>query len=259
MERKQFTFYESFAKSISRIRKASDRCAAYDALVNYALYGAEPNLDELPDAVALFFEMAKPTLDSSKKKAENGRRGGKAETNAERGETASKQEANGKQTVSEKEKENEKEGEKEKEKEVENECSIPPSPSGANTKSKTPLTPAKREAMITEALEGHGEELLQVTRAWTAYKIEKRQGYQETGFKSLLSQISSSAKQYGDDAVVDVISQSMSSNYQGIMFDRLRAQTGRRMSKTEELVSMGRNHQRPPGELDRLVAGLERL
>ena len=257
MERKQFTFYESFAKSISRIRKAADRCAAYDALVNYALYGAEPNIDELPDAVALFFEMAKPTLDSSKRKAENGRRGGKAEANAERGESESKPEANGKQNASEKEKENEKEGEKEKE--VENECSIPPSPSGANTKSKTPLTPAKRESMITEALAGHGEELLQVTRAWTAYKIEKQQGYQETGFKSLLSQIASSAQQYGDDAVVDVIRQSMSSNYQGIMFDRLRAQTGRRMSKTEEFVSAGRNHQRPPGELDRLVAGLERL
>ena len=31
MKRSQFTFYESFATALKRIRKRSDRCAAYDA------------------------------------------------------------------------------------------------------------------------------------------------------------------------------------------------------------------------------------
>lgn len=111
MERKQFTFYESFAKALKRIKKDSDRAKAYDAICAYALYGEIPDLEKLPDAAALAFELIRPTLDSSARKASNGKAGGK--------QTASKTEANGKQTASEKEKE--KEGEIEKE--IENECS----------------------------------------------------------------------------------------------------------------------------------------
>ena len=44
MERTQFTFYESFFKAISRIKKDADRCKAYDAICSYALYGNEPDL-----------------------------------------------------------------------------------------------------------------------------------------------------------------------------------------------------------------------
>lgn len=120
MARKQFTFYESYASALRRIKKAADRAKAYDVLCDFALYGIEPDLDALPDAVAIAFSLIKPTLEASAKKAENGKAGGK--------QTASKREANGKQTASEKEneKENEKEGEKEKEKEkeIENECSL---------------------------------------------------------------------------------------------------------------------------------------
>ena len=53
------------------------------------------------------------------------------------------------------------------------------------------------------------------------YKIEKRQPYKETGFKSMLTQIEKGAAEYGDAAMISVIQESMSSNYQGIMFDRL--------------------------------------
>lgn len=97
-ERKQFTFYVGFAKSISRIKKAADRAAAYDAIVEYALYGIEPNLEALPDAAAIVFELSKPVLDSSRRKAESGKKGGSAEANAKQ--NASKQEANAKQSES---------------------------------------------------------------------------------------------------------------------------------------------------------------
>ena len=114
MEREQFTFYKSFAEALRIIRKPADRCAAYDALVNYALYGTLPDLDRLPDSAVLFFNMAKPNLDSSRRKAESGRRGGKANANDEQSEserkaeadeeqTGSKTEANRKQTAREKE------------------------------------------------------------------------------------------------------------------------------------------------------------
>lgn len=120
--RTQFTFYESFFKAISRIRKAADRAAAYDAICAYALYGTEPDTEKMGDAAAIAFELSKPNLDASRKKAKNGKTGGEKPK-----QTESKPEANRKQTGSkkEREKENEKEGEKEKEKEYE--C-IPPTP-----------------------------------------------------------------------------------------------------------------------------------
>lgn len=258
MDRKQFTFYESFAKAIRNIRKPSDRCAAYDALVNYALYGEEPDLDKAADSVALFFEMAKPNLDSSKKKAENGKRGGMAEAKGKREETASKSQAKPKQTASEKEneKEVEKEKEKEDEKEVENECSIPIPP----PPSQKPFTRARCEEMIHEALGQHSEQLRQAVMSWTRYKIEKRDGYKETGYKSLLSQIRKNAEQYGDDAVADIISVSMSSNYAGIVFDRLGGRT-RPMSKTEQYVASMRNenHKHTAAEMEQLLAAVDRI
>lgn len=121
MARSQFTFYESFFKAVSRIKKAQDRAAAYDMICAYALYQTEPDLDKAPDSVAIAFDLLRPVLDKAKEKAENGKKGG------------SKQEANGKQTESKPEanrklgnapSKKEKEGEKEIEKEVEVEKEI---------------------------------------------------------------------------------------------------------------------------------------
>lgn len=120
MNRTQFTFYESFAQSIKRIKNKAARADAYDAICNYALYGLEPDLDKLPDAAAIAFIGAKPNLDASRKKAENGKRGGTAK------QTGSKPEANGKQEQTTSEKENEIE--------IENDSSIsPPPPSGGKS------------------------------------------------------------------------------------------------------------------------------
>lgn len=114
MERTQFTFYASFAAALRRIRNKAVRCAAYDAICNYALHGELPDMEALPDAAAIAFDLIRPTLDTSARKAASCKQGG------------SKAEANRKQTAREKEGENEKEGEKEKEKEKEkeNECSL---------------------------------------------------------------------------------------------------------------------------------------
>lgn len=70
-------------------------------------------MDSLPDSVAIAFELIKPNLDASKRKAASGRAGGSKK------QTASKSEANCKQNGSEKE--GEKEGEKENEYEIEGE------------------------------------------------------------------------------------------------------------------------------------------
>ena len=116
MNRSQFTFYDSFFRDISRIKKASDRAAAYDAICAYALYGTEPDIDQLPDAAAIAFEVAKPNLDASRAKAKNGRSGGIAkqtEANSKQTEANAKQNKESLKQVKEQEQEKEKEKDKE--------------------------------------------------------------------------------------------------------------------------------------------------
>ena len=193
MERTQFTFYRSFASALRRIRKDADRAKAYDAICDYALDGKEPDLSALPDAAAIAFELIRPVLDTGSRKAENGKRKAEKKQSANEGnvetknkQTASKEEANRKQTGSEKEKE------KEKEKELENEC-------------YKPLTPFLQESV----------------KQWVAYKAERREEYKPVGLQKLVTQIANSAGKYGEKAVADVIDRSMAANYQGIVFDWL--------------------------------------
>lgn len=114
MQRTQFTFYESFYKAVKRIKDPESRAQAYDAICAYALYGQEPNLDSFSDFSAIAFELIKPNLDSSRKKAENGKAGGSKKQNK------SKKEANKKQEQIESENEDKKE--KENKIEIEKEC-----------------------------------------------------------------------------------------------------------------------------------------
>lgn len=78
MERTQFTFYESFYKSLSHLTKVSEKVKVYDAICRYALYGEEPELTGSPAAV---FEIVKPVLTSSRNKSLSGKKGGKSKQN----------------------------------------------------------------------------------------------------------------------------------------------------------------------------------
>ena len=68
---------------------------------------------------------------------------------------------------------------------------------------------------------GFEKELESTVKDWLTYKHEKRQDYKTVGLNALLKQISAAAETYGDNAVIQVIRNSMASNYQGITFDRL--------------------------------------
>ena len=120
MQRTQFTFYESFFKAVSRIKKKADKADAYDMICAYALYQEEPDLESASDAVAIAFELLRPVLDKAKERSESGKKGGsKPEANAKQ--TGSKPEANGKQGETASKKEKEIEVENEVEVEIENE------------------------------------------------------------------------------------------------------------------------------------------
>lgn len=56
---------------------------------------------------------------------------------------------------------------------------------------------------------------------WLEYKKERKDKYTEIGFRSLLTKIEKNCNEFGNDAVIDVIENSIASGYQGIIWDKL--------------------------------------
>lgn len=194
MERNQFTFYRSYRDAL-RALPPKEFKAAVLAICDYALDEAEPDLTGIPNSV---FILIRPTLDSGRIKAAN--RAKKTKTNAEQ--TQNEKKTKSKQTRKEKEGEKEREGEREKEREKENDSS-------------PPIVPPDGLASLSPALRGAVED-------WLQYKTEKREPYKPQGLKSLVTEVKNNADRYGDTAVIKVITQSMSNNYRGIVFDWLK-------------------------------------
>lgn len=71
--RKQFTFYQSYWDSISKL-PPDDQLSVLCAVIQYALYEAEPQ--SLSPYCHAMFELIRPVLDSGRRRAEAGSRGG---------------------------------------------------------------------------------------------------------------------------------------------------------------------------------------
>lgn len=71
------------------------------------------------------------------------------------------------------------------------------------------------EYIIPDSLSSKMEE-------WIAYKTERKESYKEVGMKSLLRQIENNQLMYGEQAVCDLIDDSMANGWKGIIFDRLK-------------------------------------
>ena len=70
---------------------------------------------------------------------------------------------------------------------------------------------------------------------WLKYKNERREGYKETGLKSLITQTQKYEQKYGSSAVIDIIGASMSSVYRGIVWDRLDKAPAKKTYTKEEM------------------------
>lgn len=191
MERNQFTFYRSYRDALRELPPKEFK-AAVMAICDYALDETAPSLSGIPNSV---FILIRPTLDSGRIKALS-----RANKNASKQEK-SKNKRGTKQEQKPKEEEGEKEGEIEVEKERENDSSIPPTPL-----SSTGFSPALQSAL----------------ESWLRYKAEKQQSYKPEGLKALIGEIRNNAARYGEDAVIGLIGKCMSSNWQGIIWDRLK-------------------------------------
>lgn len=99
---------------------------------------------------------------------------------------------------------------------------VPPNRIERNRTEKNipPLSPLGKQQEEKD-LEIFTGELGDAVKDWFAYKTEKRQQYKPTGRKALIATIQKNVTVHGAAAVIGIIRESMSSNYQGIMWDRL--------------------------------------
>ena len=83
-----------------------------------------------------------------------------------------------------------------------------------------PLSPQGDKKKTAQAIlkeRNFSQPVEDVVEQWLKYKIEKHQPYKETGLNQLLNKIERWANDYGDVKVVEVITRTMASNYQGIV------------------------------------------
>jgi len=71
------------------------------------------------------------------------------------------------------------------------------------------------------AMFGYNEFLLDTVNDWMTYKRQKNQGYKGMGLKSFLTQVQNRVSEYGEEAVIQVIRDSMAANYMGVVWDWL--------------------------------------
>lgn len=184
MEREQFAFTSAYARAADRIIDPVERCAFYDAIQRFALAGELPDLNALPPIVAVAVELIMPQLVRAQKKASAGRAGGRKSVKK------------------------------------------PPEPVKPEPIKQEPVKedpPPKKPVRRTPPpdFSSLSPALRSATEAWLLYKSEKNQSYKPEGLRALVSEIRNNAEKYGDQAVVDLINKCMSSNWQGIIFDRL--------------------------------------
>lgn len=111
--RAQFTFYRSFWDALKDL-PPKDKNALLSAICEYALDGKEPSLNGVQKSI---FILIRPTLDTSARKAESGRKGG-SNSQADEKQSGSKTQTTDKQSGREIEIENDIEVD------IENECYI---------------------------------------------------------------------------------------------------------------------------------------
>lgn len=66
--------------------------------------------------------------------------------------------------------------------------------------------------------------MIETVNLWLEYKAEQKKAYKPVGLKSLITTIKNKVEQYGEQAVIELITECMGANYQGIIWDKLTKQ-----------------------------------
>lgn len=198
----------------------AERGRLFVAMLEYARSGALP---EMEGNERILFPVFKAQIDRDlevyAEKVAGGKKGGRPKKDKPE-ETSPNQKKPAETKNKNKDKDKEKE-EENKEDKKEKGASAPEeganAPKGDASVPDTPtLLSLVCECSFSDTLREHVQD-------WVQYKSERKEGYKAQGLKALLRQIEVNTARYGEDAVCEVIEQSMAAGWKGIVFDRLKA------------------------------------
>lgn len=123
------------------------------------------------------------------------------------------------------------------------ECTTPPLPPSQGEEEEKPKRENQKQLLERLLLEVYiSDYLLEYIKSWLEYKKERnRFTYKEKGLRTLLKTASEKSKQFGDDAVAKAIDESISSGYQGIIWDKLSSGRRKEQSGDRDVLSEWRN------------------
>lgn len=73
---------------------------------------------------------------------------------------------------------------------------------------------------------------------WLKYKTEKKQGYKQTGFKTLLGKIDKALNENNEDAIIECFDDAMSHNWSGVFFDKLQGKKKQESFSTDDIMQI---------------------
>ena len=204
----KFTIFKNTYKLLRHLPE-KNKTELYDAMFDYMFEGIEPSFnDELSDGIWVNLKMI---LDNTKSRILNGKKGGRNSDTNELG--YENREPNPEPNMEPNHKPN-------------YEPNLEPKVEAnhkANPQANTVFLISNFFISNFNYLDiSNKEKLKNKILEWNQYKIEKKKKYTETGIANLLKQIDKHVKEYGVNAVIELIDECMANNYQGIMFDKLR-------------------------------------
>ena len=115
-----------------------------------------------------------------------------------------------------------------------------------NIPPKSPKGESELYSMIDDM--NFPQELASAMKEWLQYKKEKRQTYKPVGFKKLLAQVNENFEKYGEHAVIDCMNLSMVNNWQGIIWDKIKANKSKPNFEEERFLNNRRSAKEKPVE-----------
>ena len=180
-----FTFYKNYYEIIKHLPN-KEKILLYDAILEYMFENKETELNGLLNGIWINIKMP---LDNNKKNIVNGKKGGRPKTQKEP---------------------------KKNPKETEDETQKEPKTKANNISYFLFLISNNNYKYIKE-----NNNIYNKIIEWLKYKQERKELYKETGLNSLLKQIENNIDKYGEDVIINLISECMANNYKGIIFEKL--------------------------------------
>lgn len=193
-EIKSFTFYKNYYELIDNLPQ-EDKRLMLETIVDYIFRDVEPiGLEKMNLAI---WNNIKMPLDTSKKQALNGLRGGRP-TSEEKTQTETQTET--------------------------------------QTKAKGKANNISTFLFLLSNFnfKNNNNKLENKLEEWLKYKWERKEYYKEIGFKTLLARIDSATSQYGVEQVINLIDECMANNYKGIIFEKLKTNQNHVNQKKED-------------------------